>query len=805
MHNDPPFDLTDKDKIITFSERDPYNPQNIAEGYVNRDQGQLYGSLWITKVNGKDCKQLIYSAPKQHYPFDRNDVWSFPDCDYLDIFEKLDGTCIIAYTYKDTEGNVFLTYKTRLKPFLSKGKYGNFFELWNEMLKKYPQIEDYCFDEYHNCVFELYGKRNRILVEYDIPLDTQLIFTINASNGQIYPPNESVIDAKVPMVECKGTFIDWKQYNTEGMKQNYLRIQQDLEYALIVDKENEIIKGEEGQVWYFMKDGSAVQIKCLAGLSRVYLPYGTKKTIREIVNKNYKGYILSYDRCNKKIVKKKIIGWYRFINNERIVKLSYENAPKDHHVFVTETHKILTNEGYKNILEFNEDTKINTGMKEPNDEQKEVLLGILLGDGCIPYNHNTINIIHSSKQSKYVKYIRDILWSICNRKISNYALMLKNKSYHACKLQIENIPYTRFLKKEFYGMSYSEDKKVVPSWFKLTPISLAFWYMDDGNKDKRKDLFSISVQGFNENSVDKLLNELLTLGIVGDKRNYKIKGKYRGFTIHFNVENSRKISKMISKYVPNIMEYKICRQDRGLKKHNFNKEAFILYANPVVSNSNLSKKEKKFVYCIDVEDTHNFLTNGGIVHNCKPPTILKYHWSNCAISFESLYTTIVNAFENFDNPTYDDVVGLLSEEFTIENIEKSRTRITKILHDVLIEKKLQYEILPIYNKLGVDINMDKKTVMRHFATLYPKEMSSQIFCLLNRYVNKKGDSMETKKKCKSTMEFGDDHGDNTTTFHCQLEKGHKGKHKEEGDMDGKPYTLEWDTNQVNKKEIGKQV
>lgn len=441
----PPFDLTDKDKIITFSDRDPYNPQNTVEGYVNRDQGQLYGSLWITKVNGKDCKQLIYSAPKQHYPFDRNDVWSFPDCDYLDIFEKLDGTCIIAYTYKDTEGNVFLTYKTRLKPFLSKGKYGNFFELWNEMLKKYPQIEDYCFDEYHNCVFELYGKRNRILVEYDIPLDTQLIFTINASNGQIYPPNESVIDAKVPMVECKGTFIDWKEYTTEGMKENYLKIQQDLEYALIVDEENEIIKGEEGQVWYFMKDGSAVQIKN------------------------------------------------------------------------------------------------------------------------------------------------------------------------------------------------------------------------------------------------------------------------------------------------------------------------------------------------------------------KPPTILQYHWSNCAIRFESLYTTIVNAFENFDSPTYDDIVGLLSEEFLIESIEKSRNRITKILHDVLIEKKLQYEILPIYNKLGVDINIDKKTVMRQFATLYPKEMSSQIFCLLNRYVNKKSDNMETKKKCKSTMEFGDDHGDNSTTFHCQLEKGHKGKHKEEGDIDGKPYTLEWDMKQTIKK------
>ena len=33
--------------------------------------------------------------------------------------------------------------------------------------------------------------------------------------------------------------------------------------------------------------------------------------------------------------------------------------------------------------------------------------------------------------------------------------------------------------------------------------------------------------------------------------------------------------------------------------------------------------------------------------------------------------------------------------------------------------------------------------------------------------------------CKSELELGDDYGDNSTTFHCQLEEGHKGKHQEE--------------------------
>ena len=244
--------------IIPFEEVDVYNPQNTLKGYVNRRQGQLYGSLWITHVNGKKCEQLIYSAPKQHYPFDKDKNWKFPECDYIELYEKLDGTCIISYVYKDANDDVYLTYKTRLRPFLGTGRYGNFFELWNEMLKKYPEITDYTFDEYHNCVFELYGKRNKILIDYDIPLDTELIFTINASNGHIYSPNNSVVADDIPILEQQIQKIPIVNDELEISYQDYQLM---LEKNLIIDEENHIMKGAEGLVWYFIKDGNAIQIK----------------------------------------------------------------------------------------------------------------------------------------------------------------------------------------------------------------------------------------------------------------------------------------------------------------------------------------------------------------------------------------------------------------------------------------------------------------------------------------------------------------------------------------------------------------
>ena len=252
-----PFDLTNKKQVIEFDEIDPYNPDNRLKGFINRRQGKLYGALWITEVNGEKCEQLIYSAPKQHYPHDRNDNWDFPDYEKIELYEKLDGTCIISYNYSDVYGNVYLTYKTRLRPFLGTGKYGNFFELWNEMRDKYSNIDYLCSISGCNYVFELYGKRNKILIDYDVPLDTKFIFFINATSGHIYTPNQFILYLKniIPYNECMGTL---KQITPES----YDIHKQYLESVLDIDEDNKIMKGMEGYVMYFMKDNIATQIKC---------------------------------------------------------------------------------------------------------------------------------------------------------------------------------------------------------------------------------------------------------------------------------------------------------------------------------------------------------------------------------------------------------------------------------------------------------------------------------------------------------------------------------------------------------------
>ena len=247
-----PFDLENKKAVEKFNEIDVYNPNNRVEGYINKRQGGLYGALWITHVNGKEVSQLIYSAPKQHYPFDKENKWEFPEYDTIIAFEKVDGTAIISYTYTDAEGNVFLTYKTRLRPFLGSGKYGNFFALWNEILKRYP-INEQCFERSFNFVFELYGKRNKILVDYDELLDVKYIFSIRTIDGTIASPGRYSL-YYIPTVSQEK---DIYKITPELYKQ----IQDELEKGLSIDEENKVIKGKEGYVLYFFKNGSCKQIK----------------------------------------------------------------------------------------------------------------------------------------------------------------------------------------------------------------------------------------------------------------------------------------------------------------------------------------------------------------------------------------------------------------------------------------------------------------------------------------------------------------------------------------------------------------
>ena len=49
------------------------------------------------------------ATPKLRYPFDRHGAFHFPSVKQIDIYEKIDGTNIVAYQFKDAQDNSHVT------------------------------------------------------------------------------------------------------------------------------------------------------------------------------------------------------------------------------------------------------------------------------------------------------------------------------------------------------------------------------------------------------------------------------------------------------------------------------------------------------------------------------------------------------------------------------------------------------------------------------------------------------------------------------------------------------------------------
>lgn len=140
---------------------------NVIEGYFSKEPNKYLGSFVITRINDEPTNQFIQSMPKIHFYNDHEDI-----CDgtVSRCYEKLDGACLIVYPLKDAEGNIIeVIPKTRGKVIADE----EFIELFLKVDQN--SIRDYYSKNDGILIFELYGKLNPHLIEYDEDIDIRLI------------------------------------------------------------------------------------------------------------------------------------------------------------------------------------------------------------------------------------------------------------------------------------------------------------------------------------------------------------------------------------------------------------------------------------------------------------------------------------------------------------------------------------------------------------------------------------------------------------------------------------------------------
>lgn len=208
-------------------------------------------------------------------------------------------------------------------------------------------------------------------------------------------------------------------------------------------------------------------------------------------------------------------------------------------------------------------------------EQKEMIIGTLLGDGCItPHGGKNksyrLTISHCEKQKDLVLTKKAILGNFVNNVRKKI-----DKRGNSTMYEFTTVTHNEF--KFYYDLFYNNGKKEIKDSLinYITPRSLAFWIMDDGSFDKRKFTSRLHTEGFNEAENIKLQSFLKAgFNVKSKVCKYNRNGKEYCY-ISINKENTIKLSKIVEEYFVDCMKYKIITAPQRLICQTINSQNLI--------------------------------------------------------------------------------------------------------------------------------------------------------------------------------------------------------------------------------------
>jgi uracil-DNA glycosylase family 4 len=361
-------------------------------------------------------------------------------------------------------------------------------------------------------------------------------------------------------------------------------------------------------------------LKCLHGFTRIRTENGWEQ-IQHVVSKRYQGKVAAVDAFGN-LVWAKITNYYRSpLAGRKLIKLELESSRQGVRPaggIFTEDHEVLTQNGYKPICELDpKQDRIHSGSYQPSTDVRQAITGMLLGDSRFSRKNNSFSCVHSSRQLAYIQHKKNLLGDFASP-VTSFILHLNvvEKDYEAVRFHCPVTPYFRSLGKLFYP---DGGKVISAECLKdFGIISLAYLFMDDGYlriRPDRSPLAEIATCCFSRTEAELLLDKIKELTIGGyivQKQSYP--------RIHFDVENTVRLSRLIAPYVPEAMNYKLLPEHREISKQDLRTDVepfFDRYR--IVSVADAYTKHCRTVYCIDVERYGNFITSSGVVHNCRPP------------------------------------------------------------------------------------------------------------------------------------------------------------------------------------------
>jgi hypothetical protein len=146
-----------------------------------------------------------------------------------------------------------------------------------------------------------------------------------------------------------------------------------------------------------------------------------------------------------------------------------------------------------------------------NKNQREILTGLLLGDGHLETRNNgrtyRLKVEHSSEQSDYTEWLYQVFKNLCEQT----ELYRRERSDGRVSVGFTTRTIGSF---RFYGQQFYVDKqKRIPPLIHtlLSPQTVSVWFMDDGSRKSNKhNTYNIHTLGYTKSDLEMMQEKLLT-------------------------------------------------------------------------------------------------------------------------------------------------------------------------------------------------------------------------------------------------------------------------------------------------------
>ncbi len=379
-----------------------------------------------------------------------------------------------------------------------------------------------------------------------------------------------------------------------------------------------------------LREKVGVMFGCMSYSTRVTLADGTQEKIGKIVNQRMDVEVLSYDAATDSMVPRRIVNWFDNGDADRFLQFTVAKSGKNGRAqfAATENHLIRTPGGWRQAGELIPGDRVLVAEKKLlSDQQLQVILGALMGDGSLAPNRGGRNGIrfrmgHGAKQAAYLDWKVSLLGNLGHASTEN--------AKGAVFADFTPLPELA----ELHDTVYFGDGKKHLTWEylkSLTPLALAIWYMDDGCFTVRSkgvqartaggtDRIEICVEAMSPGSRDRLVQYLR------DTHKLDVKLMSRGArqisVLQFTTEASERFQKIVASCVHPSMDYKLLPRFRGKFEvaAQFAPTGEHLVAAPILDVHVKPPTRSMKRFDIEVEGLHNYFVDGVMVHNSPETT-----------------------------------------------------------------------------------------------------------------------------------------------------------------------------------------